>query len=65
MEKKVGRPTESKKENVIKIRVDAKMMRMLEYCEKFYCTTKSEVVRNLIEKEYIRLNSNNTNTEEK
>ena len=65
MDKKVGRPTDSKKDSIIKLRVDERTKRMLEYCEMVRGSTKSGIVRDLIEKEYLKLKELDDKNEQK
>ena len=52
MANKVGRPTDSKKDSIYKLRVDEKTSRMLEYCARIKGVSKATLVRNLIRKEF-------------
>ena len=45
MEKKMGRPTDAKKDEILKVRIDDATKHMLEYCAQITELTKSEVVR--------------------
>ena len=49
---KVGRPTESKKDSVIKARVDELTIDKLEFCAKKASLPKSEILRIGIDKVY-------------
>lgn len=55
MNSKMGRPTDAKKDNIIKVRADEKLIHMLAYCTKMISMSKSDVVRIAIEKYYNEL----------
>lgn len=59
MNKKIGRPTDAKKNSVIKVRLDDQTQHMLEYCVSVSVTSKSEVVRRGIEVIYNELKGEN------
>lgn len=55
MNSKIGRPTEAKKDGIIKVRADENLIGMLEYCVKITGESKSSVVRIAIEDFYNKL----------
>lgn len=54
--KKIGRPTESKKEHMLRTRVDNEILNKLEKISEIKKISKSEVVRKGIELQYEALN---------
>lgn len=52
---KKGRPTDSKKDAILKVRIDDRTKLMLEYCKETMKISKSEVVRISIEETYKKL----------
>mgnify|MGYP002522501262 CR=1 FL=1 len=48
--KKLGRPTESKKDTMLRVRLDNKTLLMLDECAEKKQTSRSEIVRNGIKK---------------
>ncbi len=63
--KKIGRPTDAKKEYVLKARIDDRTMRLIDYCAKSMNLSKSEIVREGIQKVYDDLNDERSETEGK
>lgn len=63
--KKKGRPTDAKKEHVLKARIDDRTMRLIDYCAKSKNLSKSEIVREGIQKVYDDLNDERLETEGK
>lgn len=55
MNKKLGRPTDSPKDTVLRLRIDKETLSKLEYCTKVLNSNKSETVRKGIEKMYDEL----------
>ena len=51
-QKKMGRPTESLKDTMIRVRVDSELMKKLDKCVEKLNSNRSEVIRNGIEKMY-------------
>ncbi len=52
---KMGRPTDSKKDLCIKLRIDDETNRKLEFCMEMEKKNKSEVIRDAILKQYNEL----------
>ena len=50
--KSKGRPTEAKKDIMLKVRIDEQTNRMLDYCTRMSGSSKSEVIRSGIELQY-------------
>lgn len=50
--KKSGRPTDKPKNVVIKARIDTSLQHKLDYCAKKLCLSKSDVIRDSIQKTY-------------
>lgn len=61
--KKKGRPTDSKKEYILKARIDDRTLRLIDYCAKSMNLSKSEIVREGIQKVYDDLNDNRSEME--
>ena len=55
MNRKMGRPTEAKKDEILKLRIDESTKRMLEYCVQVTHLTKSEIVRKGIKDIYLNI----------
>ncbi len=55
MNRKMGRPTEAKKDEILKLRIDEFTKRMLEYCVQVTHLTKSEIVRKGIKDIYLNI----------
>ena len=51
-QKKMGRPTESPKDTMIRVRADSELIEKLDECVKKLNSNRSEVIRNGIEKVY-------------
>lgn len=51
-QKKMGRPTESPKDTMIRVRADSELIKKLDECVKKLNSNRSEVIRNGIEKIY-------------
>jgi len=49
---KIGRQVEDPKNVIIKARIDKDMQQKLEFCSKKLCVSKSDIIRNCIEKLY-------------
>lgn len=53
--KKYGRPTDEPKNVVIKARIDTDLQRKLDYCAKKLCLSRSDIIRNSIQRIYTTL----------
>lgn len=51
-EKKIGRPTEAKKDITIKVRIDGETLKKIDFCVKRSQMSKSDIVRLGITKVY-------------
>lgn len=56
--KKLGRPTDSRKDKGIRVRANPETIRKLEECSKRLNTSKSDIVRRGIDKMYDDLDKN-------
>lgn len=63
--KKIGRPTTAKKEYVLKVRIDDRTMRLIDYCAQSMNLSKSEIVREGIQKVCEDLNDKRSEAEGK
>lgn len=63
--KKIGRPTDEKKEYVLKARIDHRTMKLIDYCVQKMNLSKSEIIREGIRKVYDELNDERSETEGK
>ena len=56
--KKIGRPTESIKDTMVRVRMDEAMINKLDECVKKFDSNRSEVIREGIEKIYNSIKEN-------
>lgn len=54
---KLDHRLEYPKNVVIKARIDKDMQQKLEFCSKKLCVSKSDIIRNYIEKLYLQINN--------
>lgn len=58
---KMGRPTDSPKDTIVKVRMDKETVAMLDECTEKLDATRSEVIRTGIRKVYDSLDKENKN----